>query len=180
MNPESGDRLMAELKAIPSVHRTMGDYSRNGCHFNVHLHTEHLLTAAHLLFDRSYFLEDITGVDVVEGIMLVYHFDHYATVQRFALHVRVPHAAPKAPSLAAIFSGADWHERECFDFFGVEFENHPDLKPLLLPDDLDLHPLIKGKDRRSLYALLPLGQVVEMREAAGSAANDWKASPKAV
>jgi NADH:ubiquinone oxidoreductase subunit C len=46
----------------------------------------------------------------------------------------------------------------------VEFENHPGLKPLLLPDDLDLHPLIKEKDRRSLHALLPLAQVVDTRD----------------
>ena len=64
---------------------------------------------------------------------------------RVALRLTVPHAAKKAPSIAAIFSGADWHERECFDFFGVEFENHPDLKPLLLPDDLGIHPLAQGQ-----------------------------------
>ena len=85
----------------------------------------------------------------------------YDAAQRVVLRVTVPHAAKQAPSIAAIFSGADWHERECFDFFGVVFENHPGLKPLLLPDDLNLHPLIKEKDRRSIYSLLPLTQVVD-------------------
>ena len=62
--------------------------------------------------------------------------------------------------MAAVFSGADWHERECFDFFGVEFLNHPGLNPLLLPDDMDAHPLIKEKDRRSIFSLLPFSRLV--------------------
>jgi NADH-quinone oxidoreductase subunit C len=76
----------------------------------------------------------------------------------------LPHAAKHAPSIAAIFSGADWHERECFDFFGVTFDNHPGLKPLLLPDDLGQHPLLKEKDRRSIYGLLPLAQAVDSQQ----------------
>jgi len=114
-----------------------------------------------LLFEQGYFLEDIAGVDVAEGILIVYHFDRYDASGRVALRLTVPHAAKKAPSIAAIFSGADWHERECYDFFGVEFENHPDLKPLLLPDDLGIHPLLKDKDRKSLFSLLPLRQMVD-------------------
>jgi NADH-quinone oxidoreductase subunit C len=157
--PES--RLPAEVEAISAWRKRAGDYPRSGCHFDLCLEAGQLLTAARLLFDHGYFLEDLAGVDVDEGIMLVYHFDRYDTTRRLALRVTVPHAAKQAPSIAEIFSGAAWHERECFDFFGVVFENHPDLKPLLLPDDLDLHPLLKAKDRRSIYSLLPLTQIVE-------------------
>ena len=70
--------------------------------------------------------------------------------------------APSVPSIVSVFSGADWHERECFDFFGVVFENHPNLKPLLLPDDLGFHPLLKEKNRQSLYAVLPFDQLVDV------------------
>jgi NADH-quinone oxidoreductase subunit C len=161
MNTTLENRLPAELESIPAWRKTPGDYPRSGCHFDLCIDADRLLPAVRRLFDHGYFIEDIAGVDVDEGIMLVYHFDRYEASQRVALRLTVPHAAPKAPSIAAIFSGADWHERECFDFFGVEFENHPGLKPLLLPDDLDLHPLIKQKDRRSIYALLPLAQVVD-------------------
>jgi NADH-quinone oxidoreductase subunit C len=68
---------------------------------------------------------------------------------------------PALPTMSGLWPGADWHERECFDFFGVKFENHPDLKPLLLPDDLGIHPLLKDKDRKSLFSLLPLRQMVD-------------------
>jgi NADH-quinone oxidoreductase subunit C len=80
--------------------------------------------------------------------------------QRVVLRLTVAHGRKKAPSIEAIFSGANWHERECFDFFGVEFENHPSLKPLLLPDDLGITPLLKNQNRRSIYSLLPLEQAV--------------------
>jgi NADH-quinone oxidoreductase subunit C len=75
--------------------------------------------------------------------------------------VLASHDAPSVPSIVSIFSGADWHERECFDFFGVIFEDHPNLKPLLLPDDLGVHPLLKENNRQSLYAVLPFDQLVD-------------------
>jgi NADH-quinone oxidoreductase subunit C len=42
-----------------------------------------------------------------------------------------------------VFPGANWHERETHDFFGIVFLGHPDLSPLLLPEDADFHPLRK-------------------------------------
>ena len=158
------NRLPVELEPIPAWRKMPGDYPRSGCHADLSIEAAQLLPAVRLLFDRGYFLEDIAGVDVEEGIMLVYHFDRYDASRRVALRLMVPHAAKQAPSIAAIFSGADWHERECCDFFGVAFENHPGLRPLLLPDDLGQHPLIKEKDRRSIYALLPLAQVVDSQK----------------
>ncbi|MGH7612343.1 MAG: NADH-quinone oxidoreductase subunit C [Candidatus Dormibacteria bacterium] len=47
------------------------------------------------------------------------------------------------PSLAAIFAGMDWHERECYDLFGINFVDHPNLTRILLPDDWEGHPLRK-------------------------------------
>ncbi len=164
MSPLPMDRLPPELESIPAWRSTPGGYARSGCHFDLCLEADHLLPAVRRLFDHGYFLEDIVGVDVEEGFMLIYHFDRYEAARRVALRLTVPHAAPRAPSIAAVFSGADWHERECFDFFGVQFENHPGLKPLLLPEDLAQHPLVKEKDRRSLYALMPLAQVVDTRD----------------
>jgi len=53
---------------------------------------------------------------------------------------------PRAPSICGIYSGANWHERECCEMFGVDFEGHPDLRHLLLPDDWVGHPLLKDDD----------------------------------
>ncbi|MGC1185373.1 MAG: NADH-quinone oxidoreductase subunit C [Candidatus Dormiibacterota bacterium] len=47
------------------------------------------------------------------------------------------------PSLAGIYPGMDWQERECFDLFGIKFTGHPNLTRILLPDDWEGHPLRK-------------------------------------
>jgi NADH-quinone oxidoreductase subunit C len=164
MSAHSGSSLSADLAHIAAWRKTTADYGRSGCHADVYVERDELVAAAQVLFDRGYFIEDLAGVDVAEGILLVYHFDRFDASRRVSLRLIVPHDDKKAPSLAAVFSGADWHERECFDFFGVEFENHPGLKPLLLPDDLELRPLVKEQGRRSIYSLLPLSRLVSPGE----------------
>jgi NADH-quinone oxidoreductase subunit C len=48
------------------------------------------------------------------------------------------------PTISDIFDGADWHERETRDFYGIVFSDHPYLKPLILAEeDVDLKPLLK-------------------------------------
>ena len=57
-----------------------------------------------------------------------------------AFRVRVP-LDGESPSLAGIWAGADWQEREQYDLVGVIFSNHPDLRRLMMPEDWDGHPL---------------------------------------
>ncbi len=49
----------------------------------------------------------------------------------------------EVPSLAGVYPGMEWHERECFDLFGINFIGHPNLTRILLPDDWEGHPLRK-------------------------------------
>lgn len=104
------------------------------------------ITAAGRILDQALFaLEAITGIDWLErGQMeIVYDFTHFASGARVVVRTFLPREQAALPSLAAIYPGADWHERETHDFFGILFTGHPDLTPLLLPDDADFHPLRK-------------------------------------
>ncbi|MEV1020198.1 NADH-quinone oxidoreductase subunit C [Streptomyces sp. NPDC050264] len=65
------------------------------------------------------------------------------SVRRLLLRTTVPHAAPVLASAVDVYAGAAWHERETHEMFGVDFEGHPHLVPLLLPDTFEGHPLRK-------------------------------------
>ncbi|MFF4162452.1 NADH-quinone oxidoreductase subunit C [Streptomyces sp. NPDC001741] len=64
-------------------------------------------------------------------------------VRRLLVRTTVPHEAPVLPSAVGVYAGAAWHERETHEMFGVGFEGHPHLVPLLLPESFEGHPLRK-------------------------------------
>ncbi len=121
------------------------DYAKKGYHLDVKVAPQDLCKAAQILIDQEYFLESITGVDwPKEGqIEVVYDFNHWHKLCRVVLRSRTDRQKPEVPTISEIYSGANWHERETHDFFGVIFSGHPDLSPLLLPEDADYHPLLK-------------------------------------
>jgi NADH-quinone oxidoreductase subunit C len=51
---------------------------------------------------------------------------------------------PRIPSLVGVYAGANWHEREAAEMFGIDFEGHPQLQKLYLPDGFIGHPLRKS------------------------------------
>ena len=74
---------------------------------------------------------------------VVYDFNHFDELCRVVIRTRVDRDTPEVPTISHIYQGANWHERETHDFFGIIFTGHPNLEPLLLPEDADFHPLLK-------------------------------------
>jgi len=74
---------------------------------------------------------------------VIYDFNNYSTLCRVTVRTILQRANPELPTISSVFPGANWHERETHDFFGINFIGHPDLSPLLLPEDADFHPLLK-------------------------------------
>lgn len=72
-----------------------------------------------------------------------YHLFSTSHYGRLRLKVLVSEDDPKVESVTGIWKTADWHERETYDLLGVVFENHPDLRRILLPSDFDGHALRK-------------------------------------
>jgi NADH-quinone oxidoreductase subunit C len=138
------------------------DPSKTGLTWGVFLSPDNLEDAVLRLFQAGFFLEDISGLDTTDGFVAVYHLSVYSGLDRVALYVIVSCEDPSIPSISAVYSGALWHERETKDFFGIRFTGHPDPRPLLLPEDMVDHPLLKeDKNRAALRDLLDPGEIVE-------------------
>jgi NADH-quinone oxidoreductase subunit C len=93
-------------------------------------------------------LTDETAVDFPKRekrFDIVYHLYSFEKNNRLRLRVQVA-AGEKAPSVTGVWPTANWLEREIYDMFGVEYEGHPDLKRILMPDEWVGHPLRKDYD----------------------------------
>jgi NADH-quinone oxidoreductase subunit C len=92
-------------------------------------------------------LVDITGVDWLEReprYDVNYHLLSLRDCSRLRVKVQLPDVeTPRVPSVTELWAGADWMEREVFDFFGVIFTGHPNLRRILMPDEWIGHPLRK-------------------------------------
>jgi NADH/F420H2 dehydrogenase subunit C len=89
---------------------------------------------------------DLCGVDYLDRdprFEVVVNLLSLEPPRRIRILVGVPGDDPTAPSITGVFPGADFYERETFDLFGIEFEGHPDLTRILLPDDWVGFPLRK-------------------------------------
>jgi NADH-quinone oxidoreductase subunit C len=93
------------------------------------------------------FLTDLTAVHYPdrtgEEIAVVYHLHNLRENTRLRFKVYAPISQPDVYSATALFSSANWMERETYDFFGVNFVGHPNLKRILNVDEMDYFPLRK-------------------------------------
>ncbi|MSO56859.1 MAG: NADH-quinone oxidoreductase subunit C [Acidobacteria bacterium] len=114
----------------------------------VRVPVESLVEVAQTLRDRPelafILLADVTAVDWwprEPRYEVVYHLS--SMTQRLRLKVSLGGAAARLPTLQHVWPGACWLEREVWDMFGIVFDNHGDLRRLLMPDDWEGHPLRK-------------------------------------
>jgi NADH-quinone oxidoreductase subunit C len=133
----------APAAPVPPLQAT--SHALKGYDLDARVAPEQVVEAAHLLDRAGFALDAITGVDWLaqNEIEVVYDYFHPTEPARVVVRTRVPRAEPELPTIVDVFPGANWHEREAHDFFGVRFAGHPNLKPFLLPEDAEFHPLRK-------------------------------------
>jgi NADH-quinone oxidoreductase subunit C len=121
------------------------DFSSKGYHLEATVSSDQVVNVAAELDREGLALDTITGVDwPAEAKMeIVYDYFHPLTGLRLVVRSRVPRDIPEISTISEIFPGANWHERETHDFFGIYFQGHPNLSPFLLPEDATYHPLRK-------------------------------------
>jgi len=115
--------LFVKREALPSLLQTLRDDPR--------LRFEHFSGVSGVDYPN-----DPTG----RRLHAVYHLLSMTHRRRLRLEVAVSDADPHLPSATAIYPGANWHERETWDFFGIVFDGHPALTRIQMPDDWPGHP----------------------------------------
>jgi NADH-quinone oxidoreductase subunit C len=132
------------------------DYSQRGYHMEVAMTVDQVRNVAQKMYENDFYLVFVAGYQVqpeqrqdirTSGLHLTYQFARYDRPCR--INAGVALAEDKTvSSICDIYQGANWHERETRDFFGVIFAGHPNLKPLLLrEEDTDFHPLLKEQEQ---------------------------------
>jgi len=144
MHPAT-EKLVAALNEQSFVLKEC-DYAERGYHFEIDLEADQLREFAQCMLDEDMYLVFVGGLHVNPAIEIIYQFASYERPCRIVLRVAV-NSENAIPTISDIFQGANWHERETRDFYGVKFIDHPNLIPLILAEeDVDLKPLLKSED----------------------------------
>ena len=132
------------------------EYDQRGYHLEIVLDVNQVRKFAQTAYDLGFYIVFVAGLHVLpdegsdnggSGLAVIYQFARYDQLYRVKARVSVPKSL-EVPSISKIYQGADWHERETRDLFGVIFDGHPNMKPLLLSEeDSDFHPLLKQEKK---------------------------------
>ena len=127
-----------------------------GCEENIHrgehtlfVEASDLLIASQMLRDEFSFnlLASLTATDYwpEEEHRIHVSYQFYSIVDKIHLRLRVPLAGDdlNLPSIETLYPNANWHEREVYDMFGVDFAGHSDMRRILMPYEWEGHPLRK-------------------------------------
>jgi NADH-quinone oxidoreductase subunit C len=108
---------------------------------------EQIRAACRAVQDAGYnFFEDMTAIDWFPRsprFQLSYHIVSHPFKERIRLRVLLDEASPAVESITPVWAGADYYEREVFDLFGIRFEEHPNLRRIMMPEEWQGHPLRK-------------------------------------
>jgi NADH-quinone oxidoreductase subunit C len=102
---------------------------------------------------------DLCGVDLYrpEGrFEVIYNLYSLKNKKYVRLKVLVDEEDPVVDTVSFVWSGANWHERETFDMFGIKFEGHPDLRRMYMPEDYEYFPLRKDFPTMGITDSIPL------------------------
>jgi NADH-quinone oxidoreductase subunit C len=110
----------------------------------LNVHPAHIVEVLTTLHGKGYtFLASLHGCDYYPEeprLGVLYEMLDMKAADRITVKARVPLSTPRIPTVMDLFPGANHPEREVYDMFGVEFEGHPDLRRILMPEDYEGFP----------------------------------------
>jgi NADH-quinone oxidoreductase subunit C len=101
------------------------------------------------------FLSNLSGIDYGTSMAVAYHLARLDDTDCLAVKTILPRDAAAIDSVSSLYGNAGWFERETFDLLGIRFENHGDLRRLMMPDDWEGHPLRKDYAPPAEYHGIP-------------------------
>lgn len=115
---------------------------------NVRVKNDQLVKLAEFLKSNSETAFDYlfceTAVDYSDHLMMIYHLDSTQFRHQLVLRTKIEDRSnPVVDSVCPVWIGAEYHEREIFDLFGIRFTNHPDLRRIFLDNDWVGYPMRK-------------------------------------
>jgi len=87
----------------------------------------------------------VCGTDDGTKLQTVYHIVSYSNNWVAEITVDLPYDDPRVDSVSLLWGGANWHERETYDMYGIIFDGHPKLERILLPEDYMFFPMRKER-----------------------------------
>jgi NADH-quinone oxidoreductase subunit C len=136
--------LKAILSAIPDA---LVDARFDRGELTLTIVPEQIVAAAHTVLAAGYnAFQDVTAVDWYPSsprFQLSYHILSHAQKKMIRLRALVDESNPAIESITGVWPGANYYEREVFDLFGIRFENHPNLRRILMPEEWEGYPLRK-------------------------------------
>lgn len=132
---------MRREEIVKEIKKKFGDkikkfYDKSAKRIYIDIDKKDLVPFAGFIFkDMGARFNIATASDHPRDIEIMYHFDFDRERLIVTLRTYVPKDKCDIESLLPLMKGAEWIEREIHELFGVEFKNHPNIKPLLLPDD---------------------------------------------
>ncbi|AFN75607.1 NADH dehydrogenase subunit C [Melioribacter roseus P3M-2] len=99
-------------------------------------------------------VKDEDGGEIIKGgtLSVYYHLYSIEHKHKITLKTSTPREEPRVESVESVWKTANWHEREAYDMLGIIFNNHPDLRRILMPYDWDAgYPLRKDYKNPEFY-----------------------------
>ncbi|MDR3610277.1 MAG: NADH-quinone oxidoreductase subunit C [Ignavibacteriaceae bacterium] len=103
--------------------------------------------------------EDVTAIDWAKRTLrytVVYHIFSLKNKFRVRLKCNIDEEDCAIDTVSSVWKSADWAERETYDMYGIQFNNHPDLRRMYMPEDFEYYPLRKDFPLMGIPGSLPL------------------------
>jgi NADH-quinone oxidoreductase subunit C len=146
------EELQKNLKVKAAFYKAKQDY--------IEIESQKIVKICTYLHDNSaYYFDFLNCITCIDNgpetgtLSLIYTLTSLTKEQSLHIKTTVNRVLEnsKIDSISRVYASAEWHEREIFDFFGLKFEKHPDLRRILLPADWVGHPLRKDYEEAETY-----------------------------